>query len=167
MAVRNGDMRNLLASILYGSANNPPEGHPVILRKMRRDTNGKLVRCPYSSSPRGKQQIHGANCILCDGEGWVWDEYWVTTYSRHNSIGQTEFWGFAGDTNPEKFIYYFEYDVPVTVDDKIIEPEVDANGVPTSPYAIDQKYTISYVEKKKGDFGRVEFIQVVAEKQLN
>lgn len=166
LSVKNGNMRELLADILFGSGSNPPEGHPIILRKMRRDSAGALIQCQFSTSPRTKQEVHTSNCPVCAGEGLIWDEYWVTTYSRHNGIG-TEVWGFVGDVNKENYIYYFEYDVPITIDDKILEPVVDSEGVPVTPYAIDQKYSIVFAEKKKGDYGRVEFIQVLAEKQLN
>lgn len=158
------DLRKELQAIFYGSAINPPEAHPVVVRFMKRDSASKTVRCKFSTSAYAKQNIHSPTCPVCLGEGSLWDEKFVWTYrtqTRSDLMAQYAYE--SGDVLKEIYTYFFEYDVPITLDDTIIEVRVNSDGTIIEPVTEEKRFKPIHVQTVKADYGRVEFIQVLAE----
>ena len=160
------DMRAVLEDLLFGSAENVPEGHLVILRKMRRNADNKLIPCPMCFHERTRNPSRVIECDTCLREGYIWDEEWKTCYSMNRSLNENiEAWAMLGDVNRFLYTYFFEHDIELTIDDKIIEPKTTSAGRPLSPVQIDAVHTPIFVEYKRGAFGRKEYCIALTEIQ--
>ena len=159
------DVRAVLEDLLFGSSENVPEGHLIILRKMRRDDD-QLIPCPMCFQERTKNPSRAIECDACLREGYLWDEEWVTCYSMNRSLNENvEAWGILGDVNRFLYTYFFEHGVTITLDDKIIEPRVNVEGRPLSPIRVDVIHTPIFIEYKRGAYGRKEYCIALTEIQ--
>ena len=73
------DLRQEFYEFLYGSATEVAKGRPGILRRMRNDDGGVLIPCPCVDEKTGEPD-RDTVCPYCWGEGYLWDEEWITYY---------------------------------------------------------------------------------------
>ena len=153
------DLRDWMDQILFGTINGIKHGHPIILRKFRR-ANNKRVSCTCldeAGSP-------SPTCPYCDGEGFLWDESWVWSYTHLASseggkpnITQRQPYGTIRiDTR----VFYFRYDTAIHPLDKLVMVQMDSDGTPVAPYVRTSIYKIGTIEEHRSDNGRIEFISV-------
>lgn len=154
------DLRQEFHDLLYGSATEIAKGRPAILRRMRRDESGNLVRCPCVDS-KTNEPDQDTPCQYCWGEGYLWDEEWVIIYKQVVSSAR------AAPRLPQEYkpgvawipleYIYMEYFVNPTRFDKYIEVALDEEGAPVVPYKREAKYNISLPQYLRADNGRIEY----------
>jgi hypothetical protein len=159
------DLRDEFHKFLYGGGREIAKGQRGILRKMNRDTDGKLVSCPCVSELTGESD-RDSPCPYCFGEGFLWVEQWVVYYKE--VVGRRERkaknWSMEipGNINVQMAYFYLEYGVIPSLYDKIIEVDRDEDGVVLNPIDRIKKFSIGVVEPLRSDNGRVEYFRVAA-----
>jgi hypothetical protein len=173
----NIDLREEMHALLFGRLDLLPQGRPFILRRM---TDTKCV-CWDLSSGGSKTP----NCKYCGGEGYYWTETEFTMWMAQG-VAPVYKPGFLangqypqeqiGYTDPNRATCYCEYTIfpdyerytlPTNPSpDKIYALKVDANGNKQIPIVRTGKWKILNVVPLHGDFGRVEFFELTAEKEI-
>ena len=157
------DLRGELNRMFFGSTQEVPKAHRVLLRRARRNANGSLVDCNCVDEVTREADVDHP-CPICGpyGDGWLWDEEWVSTrrvFIRPSNTGfvSRDNWIDPGVANVQAIIYYFEYDVVPKLDDRIIEMKLGLDGTVTIPYVRNRIYRPETLDAHLGDNGRVEF----------
>lgn len=162
------DLREEMYSLLYGSGSEIAKGRKGILRRMRRDHNNNLILCdcvdPVTHEP-DKDHF----CPKCWGEGYLWDEEWITYYkvlvaSSEGLVRKDKFKD-AGIANLPDAFFYLEYNVNPSRFDKIIEMKRDLEGELLVPYERESIWDAGTSEDFRSDNGRVEYWRVAAIKR--
>ena len=141
-----------------------------LLRRMRRNANGKLLPCPQCRKigTQGHAVMH--ICDKCLGVGYIWDEEWVRYYqwpgvsasTSKGSFKQYMEWGAL----PTNFaIIYLEAGKKPTEEDKVIEVEHDDTGTPIQPTVRKMLFDIRSIDDYRLDGGRLEYFRLAAMKQ--
>lgn len=159
------DLRAEFDEIMFGGPNTLPHGRPVLIRRMRSDDEGNLLRC-VCRDPLTDEADHSNDCPYCLGEGYYWDEALETTYQTYVGADgglasrQQSLWPafIRSDTK----IYYFRYDVKIGYSDKIVDLLLDAEGELVVPYKRQSIYRPETIDERRSDFGRLEFLTVYA-----
>ena len=162
------DLREEIYGLLHGSSGEIPKGRKGILRRMRRDHNNNLILC-QCVDPVTHEPTKDHFCPYCWGEGYLWDEEWITCYKMQ--VASQE--GFtrkdssekAGYTNIPAAFFYVEYNVNPNRFDKIIEMKRDLEGELIVPYERESIWDISTAEDFRSDNGRVEYWRAASTKQ--
>ena len=135
----------------------------ALLRKMRIDTNGNNISC-LCVDETTKEPDKDTFCSLCMGEGKYWDESFIDMYKvvEKNEVGQAsnEILLAAGIMNIPLTIIYTKSNLDIKENDKIIELELDVEGVPVRPYKRKTVYRISTPIDLRLDFGRLEYYKL-------
>lgn len=156
-------MRDEMFRTLNGGFPEIAKKMPVLLRKMRRDTQGDLVSCECVD-PVTKEQDKDFFCPLCHGEGHKWDEKLMDVYKVQirsdvgNATKEKQFE--PGILNIGVTTFYTTYDQPVTEDDKIVELVLDLEGIIAKPPKRLRLWRITTVVEFRADLGRVEFLKI-------
>jgi len=151
------DLRVELHRLLYGAIDEIAKGKVGLLRRMRRDSDGNLVRCPCRSQATDEPD-RDFYCRYCQGSGSFWDEYKVIYFKDDNAFKRTE----SETQEFERVIFYFEWNVDITADDYIIEVALDKAGLPVIPVTRLKRYDILSANIFRSDGGRAEFWRVRA-----
>jgi hypothetical protein len=153
------DLRAEMDCILFGTATSPRKGWPIIIRHMRRNANGFRIACNCLDSMTGHCE---PDCSYCSGEGYLWDEAWYIGRSEHtksnSALAKAYMKPPPGEVRADQKMFFFRYDVPIILGDKIVEAKLDIEGnvvVPLIREAIYRPHTIDY---ERSDRGRIEFI---------
>jgi hypothetical protein len=108
------DLREEFYEFLYGSNTEIAKGRPGILRRMRTDDDGDLVICPCVDEKTGEPD-KDTICPYCWGEGYLWDEEWITYYkmlvSSHEGLVRKNQPYKPGMSNIPFVFFYLEHDV--------------------------------------------------------
>jgi len=160
------DLRAELDEILFGFQSGVRHGYPVVLRRMRRDSNQKPVPCSCQNSFTKEPD---PDCSYCLGEAYIWDEEWAWTYSMYSGVDA----GLAGRLRylpPGKIrvdykIFFFRYDSPIRYGDKIVEMKLDSEGQLVVPYVREVIYAPATIVKYRSDNARIEYIQVFCKEE--
>jgi hypothetical protein len=149
------DLRSEIGEFFDGSNIEIPKAYTIIHRKMRLDRNEYLIRCQCNHREEG---VHHYECSLCKGEGYIWDESYVSTFKveKSKSIKNSD----SGTSNVKTATFYFEYDKDITLHDKLIELAIDKNGNPRKPLTRGNTWTPKSIDHKRSDKGRTEYIIV-------
>ena len=155
------DLRKEFYDFLHGSTTETAKGHPVILRKMSRDSNGNLIKCSCVDEYT-KEPDQDTICPYCWGVGNLWQEQWILTYSvvlnpSRGSLARREANNKAGKSNIPLLFYYIEYQHEPTKDDQIIEVKLDTEGNIVQPYKRKITHDIIVAEPFRSDTGRIEY----------
>jgi hypothetical protein len=149
------DLREELSRTLYGAVDEVKKGRIGLLRKMRRNSSGELLRCVCRDNLTDEPDSD-TYCRYCLGHGYYWDESKITYFKDDDSFRRHE-----GVTKEyEDSIFYVEYNVPVTDDDYIIEISVDSNGNVIIPIERIGFFKILKADPMRSDNGRIEFFQI-------
>jgi hypothetical protein len=151
------DLRKEMKELLYGSGGEVAKGKVGLLRKMRLDSNGDLVRCPCRNKITDEPD-RDFFCRYCHGHGYFWDEYEIVYYKNDDSFRKREgkVQEYEGD------MFFLQYTEDLSPHDFIIEIVLDKNGVPVQPVQRLKVYDIMSSDQFRADYGRVEFWQVRA-----
>jgi hypothetical protein len=157
------DLRQEFYEFLYGSPTEIPKGRPGILRRMRTDNSGDLVVCPCVDEKTGEPD-RDTVCPYCWGEGYYWDEEWVTYYkvlvSSHEGMVRKNQPYKPGVSNTPFVFFYLEHSVAPSRLDKIVEVSLDTEGSISLPYTREAIYPIATAEAFRSDNGRIEYWRV-------
>jgi hypothetical protein len=157
------DLRAEFDGFLYGAGDEIAKGQAGILRRMRTDSDGKLIECHCVDDTTGEPD-KDTPCPFCDGEGYLWDEEWVTFYKLEVSSNE----GFvrkntheeAGIINVPYAFFYMEYTVDPNRYDKVVEVQRDLDGNLVYPYQRTAVHTIATAQPLRSDSGRIEYWRV-------
>ena len=175
--ITNIDLREEMHAILFGRVDILAQGRPFVLRQM---TDTKCV-CWDETSGGSKTP----NCRFCGGEGYYWTETLWTMWMAQG-VAPVYKPGFLangqypqsqlGFTDPNRATIYCEYNVFPNYErytlptnpapDKLYALKVDNNGNQVYPPVRISKWKIMNVVPLFGDFGRVEFFELTAEKEI-
>jgi hypothetical protein len=130
---------------------------------MRTDDAGDLVICPCVDEKTGEPD-KDTICPYCWGEGYLWDEEWITYYkmlvSSHEGLVRKNQYYKPGVSNIPFVFFYLEHDVVPTRVDKIVEVSLDTEGDVSLPYTREAIYPIATPEAFRSDNGRIEYWRV-------
>lgn len=154
------DLREEMDNILFGEDGGPRHGNLVLIRNMRRDSDGYATRCQCSD---GQTTVEpDPDCSYCYGEGYLWDESWAWAFWMYaGSDG-----GFVkrflrmppGEVRVDYKVFFFRYDTNIKYGDKIVEVLLDEDGEVELPYVREAIYKPQTLAKRRSDNGRIEFI---------
>jgi len=154
------DLRQAFYNRLYGSATEVAKGRVGLLRRMRLDKDSKRVVCSCVDEKTGEPD-KDTYCPYCWGEGYLWDEEWITYYkvlvSSHEGLVRKNQAHKAGVSNTPFVFFYLEYQIAPTRYDKIVEVALDVDGNLATPYTREAIYPIATAEAFRSDNGRVEY----------
>lgn len=154
-------LRDEMISLLTGADGEISKGQSFILRRARRDSSGNLTECACVDTLTQEASID-YKCEYCYGQKYLFDEELVTGYkvnvsavsaSRAFDIVKSMF----GSLELPAMVFYFAYDVEPTIEDKIIQIELDLEGDPVIPYNRRFLYEINMLRDLRADRGRVEY----------
>jgi len=151
------DLRTEMHRTLYGAIDEEPKGRLGLLRRMRRDSNGDLVRCPCRDNITDEPD-KDYYCRYCLGMGYFWDEAKIVYYRNDDSFRKREGKNqeFEGDD------FFLEYDVVIAPEDYIVTVDLDSEGKPTLPVTRSKMFKILSADPFRSDNGRIEFWRVRA-----
>jgi hypothetical protein len=146
------DLRKEFSDLLYGSPQETKKGRYGLLRKMRRDSNNKPIRC-ICRDPVTNEPDRDTFCRYCWGHGYYWDEGWFVYYRNDQSFRMTEgyYKEFEGD------VFYSEYFLQVNPEDYIITVKLDQDGNVIIPVERETSFKILKADPFRSDNGRIEF----------
>jgi hypothetical protein len=148
------DGRAEIASLFYGDAITPGFSFQVIVRHV-----DKTQRCACWDYLKKEAD---RDCKNCSGSGWlVYDKVYRTVKRKY--IGKEEA-DPAGLYEVDSTLFFFEHDVNLTEEDRIIEVVTDECGDVVSPVKYIKRHSIKDVEVLRGNNGRPEFIKIFASK---
>jgi len=154
------DIREELNRTLYGASDEVAKGRVGLLRRMRRDDNNKLIRCPCRDA-LSDEPDRDYYCRSCLGHGYLWDEVEIVYYNNSAPFSRAE--GKVQDFNGE--IFYTEYDNIISPEDYLVEIKTDNSGKPRRPVTREKYYNIQDAKHLRCDVGRAEFWQIRAKYQ--
>ena len=164
---KNVDLREGLRRILFGDTGNPPEGHYVVIRRM-------VNVCPCVEEEVGQAyRKPDPKCSVCKGEGYTYTDSLNTAWrapimAYSQNMGTMEY-GNPGIAKNMGFAFYFQHDVSINEKDKIFETNLSTEGalptVPLTPANFLEKYRIIQIINYRADNGRLEFKQVIVDRE--
>ncbi|MAH50887.1 hypothetical protein CMI37_34040 [Candidatus Pacearchaeota archaeon] len=157
------DLRVEFDNIVFGVGGCKPHNHLVLLRKARRDSNDKLIKCACVSLLSDEADKE-SQCNYCLGERYIWDESFTRCYSSlvgaDGGKGNRTKRVSPGEIRTDYKLFYLRYDEIISYRDKIIELALDIEGNVLVPYKRETIYRPETIEKHRADNGRVEYISV-------
>ena len=157
------DMRQEMINLLDGKWPEISKKYPALLRKMRKDENNDFIPCPCVD-PTTKEPDKDTFCNICFGEGKLWSEIWIDTYSVElgSDVGKAvrEELISPGLMNVPLKTFYLRSSVDITEGDKIVEILLSKDGQPVKPYQRYKIFRISALIDLKSDNGKLEFWKV-------
>lgn len=157
------DIRQELINTFDGFFPEIAKAQDGLLRRMRRDSNGKLILCgcvdPITQEP-DKDRF----CSICYGEAFLWDEENIQFYrvledsDVDNSIRDKL--NEPGLINAPVVVFYIKYNAEITKDDKLVELVLNQDGTKKEPIKRKRIFRISTVWDYRSDLGKLEYWKV-------
>lgn len=123
-------LREEYDKLILGIGEKIRHGHPMILRKARRDDKGFPLLCTCSEEDPHRQGSR--ECVYCLGEGFLWDESWTIGYvmsvNSENGKTNTSVRMPSGNVKGNYKVFFLRYDAQINYGDKIIEVRLDEEG---------------------------------------
>lgn len=151
------DLREEMKRLLYGAEDEIAKGKIGLLRRMRRDDNGELVRCSCRDKVTDEPD-RDHYCRYCSGHGYFWDEYKMVYYRNDDAFMKSE--GKVKDF--EGVFFYIEWFADIDPTDVLVEIKLDKDGYPVQPLQRLKVYDILSSDAFCADYGRTEFWQIRA-----
>jgi len=154
------DLRAEMDEILFGTPNGPKHGKMLLIRNMRRDSDGYPTECECQSGQTTREP--DPDCSYCLGEGYRWDENYAWGFSMYagadNGMVRRYVTMAPGQVRVDYKIFFFRYDTTILYGDKVIELKLDNDGDVELPYVREAIYKPQTLQKRRADNGRLEFI---------
>lgn len=169
------DLRAEMSLMLEGNAYYPRRGHWVLLRRMDKRQrcscwNRKGQGDEQYSLDKGKYNESELRCLICNGEGWLYeDELHLTRrtlVSPTIGLAGSEQMADIGWMNINYIVFYFMYYVAPKRGDKILEIELDDNADPIRPFKTTEIYRVAIGEPFRDQHGRIEYYRAAAKLEL-
>ena len=74
------DLRKEFDEIVFGINGCRAHNHLILIREVRKDSNGNLIKCACVSDLSEEADAE-SSCRFCLGEKYIWDERFVRCYS--------------------------------------------------------------------------------------
>ena len=157
------DMRQELINTLDGTFQEIAKGHPALLRKMRRDSNGEKTLCPCVDEITHEPDKDRL-CMICLGESFFWDEEEIIVYrtledSDVDNVLKNELIK-PGLIKIPLVVFYIRYSNEITEDDKIVTLELNLDGTAKVPKRRKGVYRIGKAWDYRADNGKLEYWKV-------
>jgi hypothetical protein len=161
------DMRKEMRNTIHGSYPEIAKGTYGLHRKMRKDSQGQLEKCPCVD-PVTKEPDKDNFCPICYGEGYLWDEnfirfYWVRFVG--DSIVPIDKQTKPGTMDVPSNTFYLEYNSTIETQDKLIEIDLDSEGKIVQPIKRINIWRPEEIIRFRADTGKLEFIKVITLKE--
>jgi hypothetical protein len=155
------DLRKELNNMFDGIFPEIAKKQTMVLRKFRRDSNGKLIPCDCVD-PTTREPDKDTYCPFCQGEGAYWDEGYMDGYKvlQQSSDGLGERITAPGLMNIPVMVFYTRSSVDLTEDDKLVVIALDTEGNPVVPLRRVQLYRIGNLVDYRSDNGRLEYWKI-------
>jgi len=157
------NLRKEMDDTLTGNFPEIKKAQKVLLRKMRRDTNGTLLQCACVDEVT-REPDKDSFCKLCHGDGYYWDEVFLEVYrSTFESDGTdalAEKIYASGLHDVPLVVFYTRYNEDITNEDKIIELVLDVDGDIKQPAARRRKFRIGRAIDYRLENGRLEYWKI-------
>lgn len=151
------DLRKELNHMFDGIFPEIAKKQPCVLRKFRRDANGKRTLCDCVDI-NTKEPDKDTFCPFCQGEGYYWDEIDLDTYKVQQSVTPlAESVQAPGLINNPLMVFYTRSSVDIAADDKLVELVLSEEGEPIEPIRRKQLYRIGSLVDYRSDNGRLEY----------
>jgi len=169
------DIRSNFDEFIDGSPMESPKGRPIVHRKI---TN---TPCACWDESRGGGD---PNCTYCDGEGFLWSEIFTVAYFASNFGNVTgaapavtrnadlQPLGFVDDSKcvafmkADAFPDYSSYlNRSRRVYDAVYEVQLNPDGTVFYPLVRAAKWRVNILTPHHGDYGKVEYFELVLEKK--
>lgn len=155
------DLREQLANMYAGTAFEIAKSNKALLRRFRRDDDGKLIACDCQSALTREPDLD-QYCQFCYSEGYYSDEEWIDVRRIMVSSSTVDFtkrdlYLKLGTANIQTVVYFLESKVVPTYYDRIVELKTDVDGNLVKPYIRTHIYRIQTLIDNRSDDGRVEF----------
>ena len=157
------NMREELINTLDGRWPEVAKGQTGLLRRMRTDSAGNKIPCGCVDTVTHEPD-RDRWCPICFGEGWLFDETYITFYKRlidsetDNSLRDrlTE----VGLINVPLVVFYVRYSTEINEDDKIVEIALEDDGSVSTPTRRTAVYKIATVWDYRADNGKLEYYKI-------
>lgn len=154
------NMRTELIKTLFGSGQEIAKGMQGLLRKMRRDSAGNLIKCPCVSTITGEPD-KDIKCPVCFAEGFLWDETLFTFYKVElggdGTLSQLQHQHTHSIIDTSTAVFYIPSTTVLTGQDKIVLLDLSTEGVPLSPLSRNSIYRINSLRDLRLDTAKLEF----------
>ena len=158
------DMRNELIYTLDGRLPEVAKGQPGLLRKMRRDSDDKLLPCSCVDSVT-REPDKDRFCSFCFGTGFYWDEteisYYRTNLDGDKNRALQDRLTAAGLINVPLVVFYIRYSNTLTPDDRIVLINLEDDGSISSPLQRRAIFKIGDIWDYRADNGKLEYWKAV------
>jgi hypothetical protein len=154
--VKELNLRTEVHKILYGSSEETAKGRVGLIRRMRRGSDGHLIRCECVD-PITDEHVQDRYCASCHGMGYYWDEVKFVYFKNDRTYRNKEeniSIEFGGN------VFYTEYSNSITKDDYIVELALDSSGNVIIPIVREKLYRVLDAIEERSDNGRIEFIAI-------
>lgn len=155
------DLREEFDNLIFGGAGSIPHGRQLVLRRMRRDSDNALTKCSCVDTSTREADF---SCPYCMGEGYYWDETWITGYATYvgadGGLSNRARFLQPGIVRADSKVFYFRYDTVITYYDKIVEVKLDTEGEVVVPYVREAIYKPQTIINYRSDRGRLEYVAV-------
>ncbi len=156
------DLRSEFDTLIYGDATHIPHGHLIVIRNMRRDSDGYPTKCSCFEASNTTEP--DPDCSYCLGEGYLWDENWGMAYSMHlnadSGLARKYIHMAPGLERTDYVVFFIRYDSDIKYEDKVVEVRLDEEGELVLPYIREAIYKPHTIKRMRSDYGRVEYIAV-------
>jgi len=154
----NIDLRKELQDFFFGSTLEEDKSHKVLVRRFKYDPEGRKIPCTCNKDNEGAKT---PSCSSCLGEGYYWKESWESCFKYHigseSAHARRIILEAGGTLKGELCRFYFQHDIDITKEDRIVEVKYDNKGDISLPYKRGTEWMIQEVINKRSDQGRVEF----------
>lgn len=162
------DLRQEMTNTIQGDYPEIAKGQTGILRRMRRDDSNNTIPCDCIDDLT-KEPDKSSFCPECYGLGALFDEEYVTFYKvlqdqTFSSPRKQQFQS-PGVLDDPFIVFYFEYDIDITQDDRIMEISLDEEGDVNVPVTRLTCYRIDKTWAYRSDNGRIEYWKVYTHKE--
>lgn len=152
------DLRAEFDDLVFGT-NGIAHGSLFALRNMRRTESNRPVECVCFRTNTTIEP--DPDCSYCLGEGYLWDESWITGYSMFintdTGLGRKYLQMAPGMERTDYKVFFLRYDTVIEYQDKIVEMKLDAEGNPVIPYIRTAIYKPGTIYQYRSDHGRREY----------
>jgi hypothetical protein len=161
------DLRDEFDRLVLGKGEKIRHGHPMLLRKMRREPNGEPTYCTCSINDSNRQG--DKDCVYCLGEGYLWDESWTIGYTLYTSSeggkSDTIVRMPSGNIKGNYKLFFLRYDTGIQYGDKIVEVRLDEEGKiqlssNTNSYIRKEIHKPQTISEMRSDNGRLEYYAI-------